>query len=1044
MRLKYPQYYRQVGVRHRNQLMKPHLTPINQLTFPLESVYHFWPDDTVSYGPNPQDPIFSDVGGRIFIEHLHELRHLEGGPRRTVFNARMMENEYRRKNRLFKPLRKDQALTINPKNLLVVNYALLSHLYRYIPSYKAEYFRWKNVARTFWDNVEATHRRFKRHQFVDLHLPDRIPTFEDFKRIERTITQKSLAAFSGPAELNILDLWLWLSDDRELSSLSVLSDDAIDHVNYLIKVKGYFFVINLGKLNEWRKEKDDDQDSGLSASTLQRYFLRLLHGLRDLVGGVTQLDRNEGPAQTKAAPTTSSTPSSDTPASQTDDTETSTAQASTPDESFGLSLLNGLDDDLVLPEPVSDPLVPQPAFDGRESDGPDNSEVSLPNVADQDDPIEVEPVGTEERLTQPIAKKAWELHDIGLMSGKAYQRAIQDAETYKKLKDPYGSGQSLETLLEVSQEDLALPDIPAFPDRDTIPDKSMLHSKLKVMNQQYLRNVMHKDVVSSVLAIQQQGIAVKDYSVETVQDTMNHYEVHTVTLKPVRGRQSTVRFRLPVVDDDGRFISNGVSNRLRLQRVDVPLRKVHPHRVALTSYYNKTFLDRSERVTNNYAKWLTAQITEQGLDQDNDHIGDVRLSNVFDKSLDLPRVYSILASRMSAFKSGDYHFYLDYHSREKHFKETAGFDVSDHETDDLVVVGRYRNVPLLVDHNDVFYVVTEEGTEVAGTIHDVLGLDLGKAPLEVVDMTVANKSLPVGVVLAYRFGLAELIKMVGASVSRFKRGEHIPYTSDEYRIVFQDETLVFSRLDKKAMMVMAGFNRYHQSLKQFSVWDFDRQDVYYRILEDAGLGVRYLREIDALFQAWVDPITRGLLEEMGEPTEFGPLLLRGVELLQTDFSPEEVDGAYMRYRGYERFAGMVYGELARAAKTFNAKAGMGDHAVELNPHAVWQKIVQDPSVSLVEDTNPFANMREQEVMSYRGDGGRGGKSMVERTRKYHKSDLGVVSESTVDSGDVGVVAYLSPDANFTNLRGQTRRFDPKEDGPTKLLSSSTLAAPCAD
>jgi hypothetical protein len=118
--------------------------------------------------------------------------------------------------------------------------------------------------------------------------------------------------------------------------------------------------------------------------------------------------------------------------------------------------------------------------------------------------------------------------------------------------------------------------------------------------------------------------------------------------------------------------------------------------------------------------------------------------------------------------------------------------------------------------------------------------------------------------------------------------------------------------------------------------------------------------------------------------------------------------------------------------------------VELNPHAVWQKIVQDPSVAIVEDSNPLANLREQEAMTYRGDGGRGAQSMVESTRIYHESDLGVVSESTVDSGDVGVIAYLSPDANLDNLRGTTRKYNKETDGASKLLSSSALLAPAVD
>lgn len=49
-----------------------------------------------------------------------------------------------------------------------------------------------------------------------------------------------------------------------------------------------------------------------------------------------------------------------------------------------------------------------------------------------------------------------------------------------------------------------------------------------------------------------------------------------------------------------------------------------------------------------------------------------------------------------------------------------------------------------------------------------------------------------------------------------------------------------------------------------------------------------------------------------------------------------------------------------------------------------------------------------------------------------------MSESTVDSGDVGVIAYVVPDPNFDSLRGTTRPFDPTTDGPARQLSTCAL------
>lgn len=1079
MRLKQPAFYRLVGVRQIAQFSAPRMIPIKNLYLPLQSIYQFFEDSQATLGPSPQDPYLTAIKGRVFIEHVSALESAEGGPRRTVLNPALMENEFRRKNRLFKPLRKDDALPLNPQNCLVRNYNLLNPLYRYIPSYKANYFRWFNNQKTFWAGVAQTHERFGWNQYIDFHIPQTMPTQAQLTLMSSGVTQKNMDTFTTPSMLSLFDFWRWLGPQRSESLLGGLSDAALSKINFVFKARSHFFVLNLGELNAWRKDDSEDttdttvftpqqlrahkqaiQDraQGIAPDQMQRRFVRLMHGVADFIAGSVQLIEGEdGPLlpERPETPVAVATPAGKPAAvpkamATVVETEADQEDSAKEEESFELGELDlGLDLDV---DTASAPAFDQTGIDSTNwADDEDDEPAAqvLPtedlNAADLDEEIELEKPTTSDLLTGGVIERAWELSEVGLITPRAYQRAIDDAETYKTLPNPYGTGGTLEEAMTYTEDDLTLPEEVKFRDSNTVFDKSMLSSNLKAIQGKYVSKLLAKDILQvTMAAVQQQGVAVKDYQIETVRDAMNHYQIHTVTVKPLRGRQSTLRIRMPVVDSDGRFMSNGVTYTMRLQRADRPIRKINPTRVALTSYYNKTFVDRSARSVNDFDAFICRTITNRGRNPDDPSISNVRFSSVFDMALNLPRFYTLLAKRFVQFQAGDYHFFLDHKNRVEHFQKELGIDVTAIETTSQVVIASYHEQAVLMDSNNALYVHTPGGLEVLGTLPDILGIDLASAPVEAAEMTVSNKVVPVGFVLGYAYGLSELIRRLGCDVSRHRRGERIQTTQDDYSLTFQDEILVFSKLDYKATLVLNGLNRYHKTLKQYSVWDFDRKDVYYRILEDNGLGIRYLREIDALFKAWMDPITRGMLEMMGEPTEYGPLVLRAVELLMTDYSPEEVDGDFMRYRGYERFAGMVYGELARSVKTFNNRSASGDHAVELNPHAVWMKIVQDPAKAMVEESNPFQNLREQEQMTYRGDGGRGGISMVERTRIYHKSDKGVISESTVDSGDVGVVAYLSPDANLANMRGFTRPYDGEKDGAAKLFSTSALNAPCAD
>jgi hypothetical protein len=77
----------------------------------------------------------------------------------------------------------------------------------------------------------------------------------------------------------------------------------------------------------------------------------------------------------------------------------------------------------------------------------------------------------------------------------------------------------------------------------------------------------------------------------------------------------------------------------------LPIRKIAPDRVALTSYYGKTFVFRSEKKVNNYGWWLQNKITEIGLDTNDIRVVDLYPANVFDNEFKSPRQQHHLSFR---------------------------------------------------------------------------------------------------------------------------------------------------------------------------------------------------------------------------------------------------------------------------------------------------------------------------------------------------------------------------------------------------------------
>jgi hypothetical protein len=475
--------------------------------------------------------------------------------------------------------------------------------------------------------------------------------------------------------------------------------------------------------------------------------------------------------------------------------------------------------------------------------------------------------------------------------------------------------------------------------------------------------------------------------------------------------------------------------------------------VALTSYYSKIFVDRSQRAVFNYDGWIGKQIVAKGQDPEDHSIHSVKIADVADYSLDLPTIYTVIGSRVMSFQTANDHFWFDYKRRDRNkLFDMEVIEKIESSHKGWVVCGTRGARYIAVDRNNVFYLMTANAADVTeiGLIEDILGLPKDKAPINMAEISIFGKTMPVGMALAYLMGLDKLLQLTRARYRIVPLGTRLQMSDDEYAIKFLDETLVMEKSDVQTSLVFGGFVHYHKHVRNYSRHSYNKRDVYFSILDANGVGLRYLRELDLMNAMWVDPITKGVLEWMKEPTEFIPLLIRACELLTTRYVPQRVENAQgliegqERAKGYERIPGAIYGELVRSIRVYNSRSASNNSQVTMNPHDVWIGIVQDPASAIVDDINPIQNLKQKEIITYGGRGGRSGRSMTAEARLYKESDIGFISESTVDSSDVAVITYMSPNANITSVRGTVRAFDKERDGSSSLVSTSALISPFAD
>lgn len=1059
----YNYFLRRYGVRRPDQLLGPVLSKVDEMDFPKGSIYHYRSENPDDVGPATNEFMFRKITKPIMLGHITEIGDFKGTPRRMPIQIEAVIRQHRVKNKRYRPLVDLQSAARDNLALICYSYCLIPRLYRYMKSLYSEYFKWWNQEAAMWKNVGKIAQESDRHQFIKVRLPRVLPSIPDYITGSSTeVNQRTIKLFREPESRFLLEFWKWLGDNRKDSLLSNIPENKLDRVNIMFEESGKWTFVNLGLLNSWRKatkeeleDKPDGNTKGLDVLQLQKRFIKLMMILFEtrtvtISDADIQKQKTETELQNKeGSSVVKQTTDIPNPTTDTGSVTMSPEESALPPEA---DMLNVVEDEEQLPDldaDLEEELKQLEEISSRAAELDFNANEATPESVSSDDSDEVL-IDTPKKPEDSVKALCDSLAEQGLLSAAEYKRHMKLSEAYKQLKSP--DGRPLSEFVNIPMEELKIHESKVIPDISTVSDKSMLKSSLIDFDKRYITEILQRDIAGCVLNIQNAGVSITNYEIERIDDVMGSFDLYTARIVPVVGAPSTLKFRLPVVDEDGTYTANGTKYRLRKQNGDLPIRKVAPDKVALTSYYGKVFVAKTNKKVFDYGNWLRNQIALRAMDPINTTISELQPGHAFDSKFVCPKMYSMLGMGFRSFKvtppplpngqSGTYEFFFDPKERMANISQAM---VDMYEYDGSVVVGKTTvGDCLVVDKNNIIYVAKKGNLNQLGTIEQILDIDTDRSPKDFVELRVLGKNIPLGLILAHELGLEKLIKALKVSYRRVPSGTRANLQSHEYMLSFEDESLVFSREDELATLILAGFIDYRDAIRNYSVYTFDKKDVYLNVLESKKIGIRFLREIELMYQMFIDPITKEILEEMKEPTTFRGLLLRAVELLLVDHHPDEMDPAFMRKKGYERFAGAVYTEMIKSVRLHKGRIEKSRHPIELNPHSVWMNISQDPSKILVSDINPVENLKQMESVTFGGTGGRNSRSMVKGTRSYHKNDMGVISESTVDSGDVGINIYTSADPQFTSLRGLTKRYEHGKTGSTSLLSTSALLAPGSD
>lgn len=1084
----YSSFLLKYAVRAPLQFINPKINPIDQVALPRGSIYHYLDLDSSAMFPLNEGIFINGVpdNKKILVTQIQDLSSTLGNPiikdKQIGIKIRKwgLANIKRFKSFNLLEVAQNESLTIP-----IVNYNPLKNKYKYTTNVVNNYYKTYNLFYTLFDTVlKVSKTNTIGRQIIEVNIPSSVPSYMIMSSLSKYNSIKQSRIIKDIHLMFLLHIFMWLDvHTKEHSALNTVNEDDSNNILLMFNYKGNVTFVPLNLLVGMLESSSIESTIKYSPDKVQKLFVKFIHGIQARIDKTEIVDdENTDPVADSDSIVTD--PSNSTGDLSTDDNndnddadepvekkpELLTVNNASPIE--GMTKVNdklqasnvnnvdkkGIKDITDLTIVGSDKEALTDFLDSEDEVLTELDKIYVTDINEDNEfqeventasvitentfvthPEEITKILQEDSIVDKNNKEMHALSAIKLLSSS-------ELNTYKKLMaareilpSPYDSKIKIDEFKQVTKEAMAIKPVNrVLPVTSKLVTESLSNSSINNFDKDYIQNVLPKHVAACVTHVEKAGLIVKEYTIQNSNTAMGNYDMHRLVIKPLKGNESTLYFRLPKVNSDGVFTAAGVKYKMRKQRSDLPIRKIDYNKVALTSYYSKLFIINTERKAYDTYAYINQYIKDIYFNADNTDsvVQGVVLGSTFNNEVKVPTILSSLSMTFTSIKISGNTFVTD--------RTNANMD--DKAIEALQKEGYYfcgyssSKNPIVCNFSDEFFIYKTKTDIIAlGKMEDILHIPEEKLPISYTELKLLGKNIPMGIVLAYYLGITNLIKILQVPIKVLSSGKRYELEKGEFVVRFNDYKLIFNRNNKEATHLMSGFNYFKAFIKEFNLKDFDDKSVYLNIIEERGFGMWHLKELDMLKDMFLDPITVDVLKEINEPAEYIPLLLRANQLLNTYDHPNINDSDYTREKGYERVAGLTYRVLSESIRNYKFKNTV-KNKLELDPYAVWNSITQDNTVKIIEENNPIINLKEIEAVTLAGADGLGKNAISSKMREYSTSDMGLISEATMDSSDVSINTYMTPDPKIENMYGISKRGSrlEHEDDPKKLLSTSAL------
>lgn len=532
-----------------------------------------------------------------------------------------------------------------------------------------------------------------------------------------------------------------------------------------------------------------------------------------------------------------------------------------------------------------------------------------------------------------------------------------------------------------------------------VVNKEILNSTLKNYDDSYMKKKFNKDIVKVLKSFNNDddiGVYIKDVKLSSNNTDMNKQSLLEVDFKDDTNVIHKFKINIPEIKDGKYMYVNGNKKVIMKQIVFLPIVKLEPDRVQITTNYNKHFVTRFGQKFSEKLDYLKRLFTKHNLM--NYKKQGSTFSYKYGNSLKnngnfiTTSEYNDISSYLYSLNVENYIFIFDQTfitdslnpvksnydeklSLKSKFDKKVYFMIGYTKDKSKLILSNIKDrLIYLFDGKNYESLNISLSSFLISLIYNntnekVKGLTSSKAKtntkLTYSRIEINNKKVPLVILLSYELGLLNLLDRYHIEYNFDTRSRSIDLQDDIGKIKFKDGYLYFDSSKIRNTILLSGL--LEMDCEEINFSDMNEQEPYLDYFQAAFNSRNAAKGFHNTMTLLIDPITKEVLEELNQPTNVYDVLLYANTLLEDISFTEPSDVNNFRIRGAEQIPAMLYKVYADAFKHYkDSKHAKNPVKITVDPDILTKKLMELKTIENYSTLNPSMEAEKIGAASMRG------------------------------------------------------------------------------